>query len=139
MRRMPTTERATRENNATNPRSHGAHVGIALVPFLLGAASRPGARNDSWVSYLRPTTDGAQGSDGVVSGAGVVVTVVTMALQHVALLHSPFSQRASPFLAEKPSGHEKLSQVGAGVVVTVVTMTLQHDSLLHLPLSQTVS
>jgi len=139
MRRMPTAERVARENNATKPKSDKAHASIALVSFLWFAASRPGARNDSRVSYFRPTTEGAQGSAGVVSGAGVVVTVVTITLQHVALLHSPFSQTVSPLLVENPSGHAKLSQVGAGVVVTVVAMTLQHISLLHSPLPQTAS
>jgi len=72
--------------------------------------------------------------------AGVVVTVVTTSVQHVASLHRPVEQTMLPLFLEYPSGHEKLSQVGRGVVVTVVqgsTSTAQHVALSHTPAPQT--
>lgn len=53
-------------------------------------------------------------------GFGVVVTVVTISLQHVAFVHLPLAQTVSSGLLSKPAGQLKLAQVGAGVVVTVL-------------------
>jgi len=115
--RTPAATRAARENIANAPKRGKAHAGVELsCPLFLSSR----ARNISFASYFRATTDGAQGSAGVVLAGGVVVTVVTTSAQQVALSHSPPLQTASPFICENPSGHVKLSQVGTGVVVTVV-------------------
>jgi len=53
-------------------------------------------------------------------GAGVVVTVVMMALQHVLAQQWPVAQMMSPLINFCPSGQVKPAQVGRGVVVTVV-------------------
>jgi len=71
----------------TAPKSDRDHAGSTPDSFFDATASKVSADLSS--SYLRPTSDGAQGSDGVVVilGCGVVVTVVKMAAQHVALSH----------------------------------------------------
>lgn len=73
------------------------------------------------------------------SGAGVVVTVVRITVQHVALSQSPLEQTMSPLFLENPSGQVKLSQVGAGVVVTVGGgFSTQHVALSQEPAAQTI-
>jgi len=127
---MLTVTKVARENIAATPNSGKAHAGTALDSFFVFTVSR--ARNASLASYFRPTTAGAHGSDGVVLGDGVVVTVVTIAVQQVALLHSPCLQRMCSLFSANPSGHVKLPQVGTGVVVTVVqgdSFTAQHVAL----------
>jgi hypothetical protein len=55
-------------------------------------------------------------------GAGVVVTVVIMSVQHVALQQCPFAQTVFAGWLLYPEGQVKLAHVGGGVVVTVVVM-----------------
>lgn len=132
---MTTVTKVTKENIATMPRSGRAHEGIALASCLCFSVARD--RKDSLESYFRPTTDGAQGSDGVVLAGGVVVTVVAITVQHVALLHSPFVQGIPSSFFEKPRGQVKLWHVGTGVVVTVVCGDV--FSTQHIDLSQGLS
>jgi len=134
----PAATSAARENIATAPKSGKAHAGAELRSFLDLSSAR--ARKISLASYFRPTTDCAQGSEGVVLAGGVVVTVLATSAQQAALSHSPSLQTVSPFFKENPSGHVKLAQVGAGVVVTVVQgagFSIQHIALSQEPSAQT--
>lgn len=131
---MTTVTKVARENIATTPRSGSAHAGIMLDSCLCFSVARE--RNASLASYFRPTTDAAQGSEGVVCAGGVVVTVVTGAEQHMDLSQEPSKQTFTLSLDFQPSGQEKSAHVGAGVVVTVVTISLQHVDLLHSPSEQ---
>lgn len=69
--------------------------------------------------------------------SGVVVTVVTVALQHVSLTQCPVAQTTSSPVVSNPKGQVKLPQLGSGVVVTVVyssqQVALSHGGLPMLP------
>merc|ERR1719148_674368 len=83
----------------------------------------------------------AQVGNGVVVnvGAGVVVTVVTGAKQHVLAVQPPAAQTSIPGCGRSVMGDAqwKPEHVGTGVVVTVVTGAKQHVLEVQPPAAQT--